>query len=410
MPGERLRLESDIRHLAAIDRPSASAGEREAAEWIAGRLREAGCAEVRVEEERAHGGYWWPLGLLCALGGAAGLAVARGRRGAGALAAVAAAGLWDDLDHRHRLFRRAALPKRSTWNVTAELGDPAAARTLVLVAHHDAAHSGAVFNPAIPAAAGRWFPRLLERANTSPPLLWLVFGGPALVAVGAARRRRGLARAGTALSFAACAVLAEIGCRATVPGANDNLSGVATLLALAGRLAADPPEDLRIVLVSSGSEESNSEGFQAWGRRHFSRLERAGTAVVCVDTVGSPRLTIPESEGMLVPHGYDRGLKELASACAERAGLDVGRGLRFSFASDAQIALHAGYRTMMLGSVDGHKAPANYHWPTDDADRVDYGTVAEAVQLCEGLTRAIARGELDGARQTAEGRRQRLGL
>ncbi len=64
MPGERSRLESDIRHLAAIDRPSASAGEREAAKWIAGRLREAGCAEVRIEEERAHGGYWWPLGLL----------------------------------------------------------------------------------------------------------------------------------------------------------------------------------------------------------------------------------------------------------------------------------------------------------------------------------------------------------
>ena len=106
------------------------------------------------------------------------------------------------------------------------------------MAHHDAARSGAVFDPAIPAALARRFPRLLERANTSPPLLWAVFGGPALVALGAALGRPGPARAGTALSFAACAVLAEIGSRATVPGANDNLSGVATLLALARRLAA----------------------------------------------------------------------------------------------------------------------------------------------------------------------------
>jgi peptidase M28-like protein len=382
---ERARLESDIRHLAAIDRPSASAGEREAAEWIAGRLTEAGCANVRIEEERAHGSYWWPLGLL--------LAVARGRRRAGALAALAAAALWDDLDHRSRAFRRAALPKRGTWNVTAELGDPDASRTVLLVAHHDAAHSGAVFNPAIPAALGRRFPRLLERTNTSPPLLWLVFGGPALVALGAAARRPALARAGTALSWGACAVLADIGSRATVPGANDNLSGVGTLLALARRLAAEPVPGLRVILVSAGSEESNSEGFQAWGRRHFGALPRERTSVVCVDTVGSPRLTIPESEGMLVPHGYDRALKDLASACAERAGVDVGRGLRFSFASDAQIAMHAGYPTMMLGSVNGYKAPANYHWPTDDADRVDYGTVAEAVELCDSLTRALGRGE-----------------
>jgi hypothetical protein len=110
---------------------------------------------------------------------------------------------------------------------------------------------------------------------------------------------------------------------------------------------------------------------------------------------------------MLIPHGYDRALKDLASACAERAGVDVGRGLRFSFASDAQIALHAGYRTMMLGSVDGYKAPANYHWPTDDADRVEYETVAQAVELCETLARAVARGEL--GRQTLDGRRQTRG-
>ena len=125
VPDERARLETEIRHLASIDRPSASPGEREAAEWIAARLEEAGCRGVRVEEERAHGGYWWPLGLLCAAGGLAGLGVAAGRRRAGALAGLAAAALWDDLDHRTRVFRRAALPKRATWNVTAELGDPA---------------------------------------------------------------------------------------------------------------------------------------------------------------------------------------------------------------------------------------------------------------------------------------------
>jgi Zn-dependent M28 family amino/carboxypeptidase len=175
-----------------------------------------------------------------------------------------------------------------------------------------------------------------------------------------------------------------------VPGANDNLTGVATLLALARRLRERPIEGLRVLLVSAGSEESNSEGFQAWGRRHFGALPREQTTVLCVDTVGSPELTAPECEGMLVHHEYDASLKALASECAERAGIPLGRGLRFSFASDAQIAMHAGYRSMMLGSVDRYKAPANYHWPTDDADHVDYATVGQAVELCEAMARAIA--------------------
>ncbi|HXO67023.1 MAG TPA: hypothetical protein VN863_03415, partial [Candidatus Dormibacteraeota bacterium] len=47
---DRAELEEVVRRLEEIYRPSASEGEREAAEWIAWRLREAGCT-VKVEEE-----------------------------------------------------------------------------------------------------------------------------------------------------------------------------------------------------------------------------------------------------------------------------------------------------------------------------------------------------------------------
>ena len=43
-----------IRRLAAIERPSASEGERRAAEWVLSELRSAGI-EARIEVERAHG-------------------------------------------------------------------------------------------------------------------------------------------------------------------------------------------------------------------------------------------------------------------------------------------------------------------------------------------------------------------
>ncbi|HEX8073517.1 MAG TPA: hypothetical protein VF545_00915, partial [Thermoleophilaceae bacterium] len=68
--GRRALLEGVVHELAAYERPSASEGERRAAEWIAERLRAAGLS-AQVEEERAHGGFWWPIGLV---NGAAALA------------------------------------------------------------------------------------------------------------------------------------------------------------------------------------------------------------------------------------------------------------------------------------------------------------------------------------------------
>src|SRR3954453_16977845 len=88
-------LERVVRELASWERPSASAGERRAAEWIAERLREVGVDQVRIEEEPAHGGYWWPLGILSALSGVA--ALLGGRITRGTLGAVAALGIWDEL-------------------------------------------------------------------------------------------------------------------------------------------------------------------------------------------------------------------------------------------------------------------------------------------------------------------------
>src|SRR5688500_9950756 len=60
---DQARLRELVTRLAAIDRPSASEGERRAALIVAEELRAAGC-RVSVEEERVHGTYWWPLGLL----------------------------------------------------------------------------------------------------------------------------------------------------------------------------------------------------------------------------------------------------------------------------------------------------------------------------------------------------------
>lgn len=401
MPDHR-HLRDAIAHLAAIDRPSASPGEREAAEWIAARLGEFGC-RARVEEERAHGGYWLPLGVPAALAGAAGLWARRGGRAPRALAvgagAFAAAAIWDDVGGGSLWFRRRFLPQRPTWNVVAETGDPEARHTLVLVAHHDAAHWGLLFHPGVLPLVDRIAPGLLERSNTSPPLMAPVFAGPALVALGALTGSRRLLAVGTALALGSAATFAEIGSHGAVPGANDNLTGVATLIGVATELAQRPVEGLRVLLVSTGSEEGFMEGMQAFARRHFPSLPPDRTHVVCVDTVGSPELTLIEGEGMLRMREYPDDFKALVSACAQEAGVRLRRGLRFRNATDGLIALKAGYPTATIGSVTPLKVPANYHWPTDTAENVDHASVDDAVTLCTAIARRLA--AEGGARPTA---------
>ncbi len=385
----RLRelAEEAIFHLASFDHPSASDGERRAADWIAGRLSAEGC-DVQIDEERAHGTYWWPLGLL-AFG--AGLASFSRRRWVRALAGgVAAAGIADDISGGRMWFRRAALPHRPTWNVVAQAGDVDARDTVVFVAHHDAAHWSLLFAPQVSEFVGSRFPGLLERSNTTPPVMFPVFGGPALVALGGLTGSRLLTRAGRLVALGTAATMVEIGSRSVVPGANDNLTGVATLLGLARMLREQPVRGLRVMLVSTGSEESFMEGMQGFARRHFGSLDAACTSFVCLDTVGSDRLMQLEGEGMLWMRDYPEAYKSLLGACADEAGVELVRGLRFRNATDGLLALKAGYPSAMIGSINRYKMPSNYHWPTDTAENVDYGTVVEAMLVCERLVRQLA--------------------
>src|SRR3954449_2867667 len=147
-------LREQLEEFEQIHRPSASEGERRAAEWVVARFAELG-AEARIEAEPAHGTYWWPLGLGAALGVLGGIAALRGRRLLGTvLGATGAAGIADDFPPWQRRLRR-LLPKRTTYNVVCELGDPEAERTVVVISHHDSAHSGLVFHPRIPLIADR---------------------------------------------------------------------------------------------------------------------------------------------------------------------------------------------------------------------------------------------------------------
>ncbi|MGH2952082.1 MAG: M28 family peptidase [Solirubrobacterales bacterium] len=381
-------LRGMLEELAAIERPSASAGERRAAEWVHGRFADLGI-EARIETEPAQGTYWWPLGIGAGAGAIAGLAALRGRRvTATALGTLAAVAMADEFPpHQRRL--RGLLPGRETENVVAELGPADAERTVVLVAHHDAAHSGLVFHPAIPETIFNRWGVPIELFDTSPPLMFPVLAGPVLGALAGISGSRLAAKLAVLFGAGSAAAMADIGVRPVVPGANDNGTAVVLLVALARRLLAEPTANTRVILLSAGSEESFSEGMKAFGERHFGDLPRESTFFLCVDTVGSPHLCALRGEGFLRMHDYRPEALALLDGLIEELGLEVTPNLRLHNGTDALEAHAAGYPTAALCSVTDLKQPANYHWPTDVPENVDDDTLADAIRLSEAVVRRL---------------------
>jgi hypothetical protein len=378
-------LRERVERWASIEHGSASPGEHAVAAMIADELRGLGLS-VRVEEEQAHGGYWWPIGIPTALAAVAGFV-------GGAFAVIAglfgAAATADDVNCERHWFRKLFLRKRVTHNVIAELGPRDAERTIVFLAHHDAPHAGIVFHPEIPRAWARRFPKTLERAKTTPPTMWGAFFGPLGVALGQLFGFRKLRLFSALLSAGYAAAMVDIGSRSVVPGANDNLSGVAASMSLARALAAEPPSRTRILLVFPGSEEGFQEGMRAWFLRHRDELPRATTLFVNHETVGSPHLALLEGEGMLGITDYPDDVKRLIQDIADELGIFLYRELRTRNASDSLIPLRAGYKCALFASCDDLKAPTNYHWYTDTPENVDYETVDEMARISLELTRRL---------------------
>jgi hypothetical protein len=385
-------LREVVETLAPLERRAGSPGEERAARWLAERLERAGCS-TGIEEETFRDGYAPLLAGLCAAGAAAGVAAlgGRARRATAVAGAAVAAGIADDISNGPRLARRALGRSRTTWNVVAEAGDPQAERTLVLLAHHDAAPTGRIFDDRAQSSLGERFPGVLERIDTSLPLWWPVVASPALVAAGAARRRRGLLGFGAAGCALAAAAFADIARSPVVPGANDNLSAVAALVALADRLREQPVEGLRLLIVSCGAEEVLQGGIHGFAARWFPHLDRERTWMLNLDTVGSPELILLEGEGPLVMEDYcDRRFRDLVARAADRADLPIRRGMRARTSTDAVIPSRAGYPTATLTSMDRYKALSNYHRPSDTPENLDYRTVARAVEVSEAVARELA--------------------
>jgi hypothetical protein len=397
-------LESILREvvetLAPLDRTPCSPGERQAAEWLAARLGAVdGVHGVELEDESSWGTFPPTATGLGLLGMAAATLALRGKRASAALlAALTLAGIIDEAQNGPRVLRRLVRRRRGTVNLLARAGDWETERpdggevgTLVVLAHHDAPQTGVMFDQTLQRRVHQLAPRLLERVKTPLPQWWLGLAGPLSTIASAISRRRRLARAGLLIGALGTAFVADIWRNDTVPGANDNLSGAAALLAIAELARERPVPGVRLLLVSCGAEETLQDGIRAFIARHRHELDPQSTWFVNLDTVGSPHLVMLEGEGPIWMEDYTgTWLSDLLAERAQRLGVSLRRGFRARASTDSVIPSRAGYATATLVSITDWLSPANYHLPSDVPANLDYSSVADAALLVHDLALALA--------------------
>ncbi|MGW6426271.1 M28 family metallopeptidase [Nocardia sp. NPDC055053] len=371
-------MEEVVATLAAMDRRTVGAGERGSAAWLAGRLGELGAEAVTVSTFRGQSS--WAPAHLGHVVTAMVIGLLPGRIGR-ALSLAAAVSYELEVSGRWQWIRR-VLPSRPGASVSARL--PAAglpSRTLVLVAHHDAAHNGIVWHPRVVAVNRRWS----SRTGRSMPSHLVPLAAMLAAAVPVVPVRRAAA---IVLGIASLAMTQSMRSY-TTPGANDNATGVAAVLETVRHLRAQPLADTEVIVVFPGGEEAGNQGMRQWVADNRGLRGSGRTLVVNLDSLGSGgHLVLARREG-LTSFAARRDV-DTVTQIANEAGIEL-RAVDFPNVCDAAVARHAGMRAIsVLSYADGWVE--HLHQRSDTADAVGWNTVRAAVTLTEHIARAWDRG------------------
>jgi peptidase M28-like protein len=170
-------------------------------------------------------------------------------------------------------------------------------------------------------------------------------------------------------------------------GADDDASGVATVLAAAGALAKAPPHRTVIVLLTSG-EEFGVLGTQWYADRPAFPLPLT-IAGLQVEMVGRPD-SLAGGPGKLWLTGFGRStMGESFSTAGLPIVPDPRPSFRFFERSDNIVFALRGIPAHTLSSFGMH---SDYHQPSDEVERIDFAHLERVADLVARAARLLADG------------------
>ena len=297
-----------------------------------------------------------------------------------AIVLFAAISAFGDLTGTVYLVRRLT-GRRASQNVTStEGGDKPG--IIVLSAHYDAARTGLVFSRRS-VERGAVLGKLLRRGlGPFEPFFW------SLVVILVCSLLRLLGFDGTTFTviqfiptvvlIASVPLLIDIALSDVVPGANDNASGVATVLRLAERYGGRL-EHFDVWVVFPGAEEALLLGMREWMRAHKGELDRETTVFVNVDIAGNGTVRWITKEGLVTAMRYHPTLVQLCEDIGD------GRGMVSRNATDALAVRTAGFPAITITARNALDYAPHWHQPTDTPDRIDPEALERTYDFCCAL-------------------------
>jgi hypothetical protein len=407
-----MNVREEIEALVEFDgRGPGTDAERRAAEHLAERLREMG-RDVETESVDSYPN--WPLSyalltLLVIVGSVLSVSLPV----VGALLALIGTFLAFLDANGQAITTRRLFGRRASQNVISlEGGDDEDGKggAMFLVAHYDAGRGGLVFQRRLlerRAAIGKTVKRPI--GPFEPLFYTMVF-----VLICTLLRLPGIDNTiltvlqfiGTALLIVAIPFLIDTALARTMPGANDNASGVACALALADRYGGRL-EHFKLHVLLTGSGEALSHGMRSYVKEHELDLDKERTVFINLDEVGMGTVRFATREGLILAVKAHEQLLDICEEIVEDTAEEEtdeeaeeeaddrtqiekvqdqadendedepeesrfgARGFTSRSTSDGYAARSAGFPAITITCRGRLDYVANHHQPTDLPDRID---------------------------------------
>ncbi len=159
-----------------------------------------------------------------------------------------------------------------------------------------------------------------------------------------------------------------------VKGGNDNATGAAAVLTLAGRLKREPLAHTEVFLVNTGCEEVACYGMVDWITRHAG-ADVPSADYLILDNIGGKNSEVNYvlDETVLLPFKSDSKLVSLAEAVAKEQPDLAAKPFHYrGLFSELSLSARHGQRALGLLNFDPKtKMPPNFHTARDDFNNVD---------------------------------------
>ena len=179
------------------------------------------------------------------------------------------------------------------------------------------------------------------------------------------------------------AVLFFTNFRLPVTGANDNLTGSVTSIAVLKYLEDNNItfENTEVVAMTAGSEEAGLRGARAFTKRHLKELQEIPTVFFGMDTLRDYDDMAIYSRDMTGTVKTDPRVCALMKKGAERAGLDLPYSSVYFGASDAAAVTKLGVPAATLAAMNPGP-PKYYHTREDTEEILVPKTIEKCLDIC----------------------------